>query len=208
MLPLATRHLVDRLVTALMTLVRAVAPADTPERRPTLSEAAAQTLFFRVSHLVLRLIRIRAFGLRTRDKPEPDTEAPDPCTRDTATNPPARRKTAPPLPRHPGWLLDALPHVAPPVAAALSALLADPAIATLLDEAPSLDRSLRSLMRALGIDDPVLLPTPPQPPPPNTFPPAPTPPTRASSRAPTPTIPSKRTLPAALPTHAPFVTIS
>ncbi len=175
MIPFAARRALDRLVTAVMTLVRAVAPTDAPTgaqtRKPALPEAAAHALFYRLCLLVPHLIRIGNFGLRASPKPAakaPNPPAPPPAAR------PARLKGTNALPRRPGWLLAAIPDIAQPVAAEIAALLADPAIATLLDRAPSLNRTLRPLLRSLGLAAP---PTPAPPAPaPRTASPSPNPP--------------------------------
>ena len=146
MLSTPTRDLLDRLAAAVMVIVDAVAPRAAAST-PTLPEAAAETLFFRLCRLVTTLIRISAFGLRTTPKPAPKTRNP-PAARPTRTTP------TPALPRRPGWLLAALPEIAPAVAADISALLDDPAIAALLERAPSLHRILRPLLRSLGLAQP------------------------------------------------------
>ena len=170
MIPFAARRALDRLVTAVMTLVRAVAPTDASTRKPVLPEAAAHALFYRLCLLVPHLIRIGNFGLRASPKPAPkapNPPAPAPTVR------PARPKGTNALPRRPGWLLAAIPDIAQPVAAEIAALLADPAIATLLDRAPSLNRTLRPLLRSLGLAAP---PTPAPAPAPRTASPSPNPP--------------------------------
>ncbi len=172
MLPFAARRALDRLVTAVMTLVRAVAPTDAPTgaqtRKPALPEAAAHALFYRLCLLVPHLIRIGNFGLRA----SPKSAAPKAPNPPAPTVRPARPKGTNALPRRPGWLLAAIPDIAQPVAAEIAALLADPAIATLLDRAPSLNRTLRPLLRSLGLAAP---PTPAPAPAPRTASPSPNP---------------------------------
>ena len=116
-LPPAALHAADRLITALMTLVRAVADIATSST-PACPDHAAQTLFVRLSRLVTTLIRISAFGIRTRAEPKPTNPArahPAPIARPTRPGPTQS------LPRRPGWLLAALPDVAPAVATDLDA---------------------------------------------------------------------------------------
>ncbi len=166
MLPPAALDIADRLITALMTLVRAVAPVALARGTPTFDEFAAHTLFLRLSGLITRLIRISNFGVPARAAPAPT----EPSAPGAPPLPPAPRDAAMRLPSRPGWLLDALPEIAPAVAADLRALLDDPAIATLLGAAPTLHRSLRPLLRGLGLaaapPNPPSQPTPPSTPPP------------------------------------------
>ena len=179
MLPPATLHLADRLITTLMTLVRALAPSATAPTTTTLPIAAAQALFFRLNHLVIRLIRISSFGIRAPANREPETEAPDGVADPAARSPRSPRPRASRLPRRPGWLLAVLPDLAPAIATEIAALLADPAIATLLDRAPALHRTLSPLLRSLGL---ALDPTPP----PTPAPKSPTPPTATLPTTPPP----------------------
>jgi hypothetical protein len=206
----AARHVADRLASALMALLRAVAPSDTAASTPTLPQAAAQTLFFRLAHLVTHLIRISNFGVRTPTNPKPATQAPDHPAPAAKPSQPTRTVPAANLPRRPGWLLAALPEIAPSVAAEIGALLADPAIATLLDLAPSLHRILRPLLRGLGLNAAPPIPTPPHPPSSSTKPPGATPPTPIpapprTSNPPIPATVSKRVRPNTPPCHVIFV---
>jgi hypothetical protein len=210
MLPAATVHLIDRLVAALMSLVEAVAPSLTPSIDPALPQAAAHSLLFRLTNLVVRLIGISNVGVRTPAKREPESPSqPAPAAN---PGPPSQYGRAAPLPRRPGWLLAALPELAPPIAAEIGALLADPAIATLLDLDPSLRRTLRPLLRALGLSAPTPLPTPPpSPPSSSTHPdgaPPPTPTAPPPHQPPPPTPAPKLALPTPEPFHVPFVPIS
>jgi hypothetical protein len=193
-----------------MTLVEAVAPSFTQPSTSTLPRAAAHMLLFRLTRLVTDLIHISNFGIRTLPKPKPTPQTPDHPTPPARPSQPPRPAATPSLPRRRGWLLAALPEIAPPIAAEISTLLADPAIASLLDLAPSLRRNLRPLLRALGLDAPTPIPTPPRPPsvgsgtlPHPTITPAPAP---APAAAPRPV--SKLALPTPQPSHALFVTIS
>ena len=67
------------------------------------------------------------------------------------------------LPTSPGWLLRALKHEAALTRMHLETLLAEPGIADLMAEAPTLQRLLNPLRRALGIGH---TPRPVKPPPP------------------------------------------
>ncbi len=194
-LPPPALQIADRLITTLMILLRAVAPQ---APTPTLREAAKQTLFFRLTRLVTHLIRISNFGLPAPAKPKPAPQAPDQA-------PSPRRPTRPgataSLPRRPGWLLAALPEIAPSIAAGLQALLADPAIAPLLQTAPSLHQALRPLLRSLGLVPAPPTPTAPSPPTaPATNPAAPPP---RPSQPPPPAPASKFALLDSRPFHAP-----
>ncbi len=196
MLPPAALLAADRLATVLMTLVRAVAPIATTGSTPTLHQADAGSLFLRLSRLVIRLIRISNFGVPAPAKREPAAPAP-PHPAPAGVAPLRRPATTPSLPRRPGWLLAALPEIAPATAAELRALLADPAVASLLDATPALHRSLRPLLRSLG-----LAAAPPSPPPdltpPSTRPePFTTPnrPARPRSPGTRPSLPSRRKRP-------------
>ena len=80
-----------------------------------------------------------------------------------------------PLPTSPGWLLRELKHEAALTRSHLETLLSEPGIAELLAEAPTLQRLLNPIRRALGIGHeprppraaPVIVPPPPpQPDPP------------------------------------------
>ena len=69
----------------------------------------------------------------------------------------------PKFPTSPGWLLRELKHEAAIIRAHLETLLAEPGIADLMAEAPTLQRLLNPLRRALGIGH---TPRPVKPPPP------------------------------------------
>lgn len=151
MLFTAARHALDRLVSAMMTLVEAIAPNGTLARPSPLTGAASQALFHRLVMLVPQLIRIQRFGLRASPAPNPQAPIPMPAPVARPSRTP-RRKGVNSLPRRPGWLLAAIPEIADPVAAEIRALLADPALAALLDRARTLRRALRPLLRSLGLD--------------------------------------------------------
>ncbi len=78
---------------------------------------------------------------------------------------PSPRIPAKGLPSSPGWLLRALKHEAALTRMHLETLLAEPGIADLLAEAPTLQRLLNPLRRALGIghNPPPVKPPPPPP---------------------------------------------
>ena len=80
-----------------------------------------------------------------------------------------------PLPTSPGWLLRELKHEAALTKSRLETLLAEPGMADLLAEVPTLQRLLNPIRRALAIghEAPPAKPPPPPPPPPR---PAPKPP--------------------------------
>ncbi len=199
MLPPAALHVADRLITTLMTLLRAVAPR---ALAPTLPEAAKQTLFFRLSRLVTHLIHISNFGVRGLATPKPATQAPDRQPSPAPHRRPTRRMATAGLPRRPGWLLAALPEIAPSIAADLQALLADPAIATVLHTAPTLHRALRPLLRGLGLDAAPPNPTAPPPPPPSAPAPNPTARPHRTSKPPLHGAASQFALLGAEPLHA------
>ncbi len=160
MLFTAARHALDRLVSTMMTLVEAIAPNGTLARPSPLTGAATQALFHRLVMLVPQLIRIQRFGLRASPASNPQAPIPAPVARPSRT---PRRKGVNSLPRRPGWLLAAIPEIADPVAAEIRALLADPALAALLDRARTLRRALRPLLRSLGLDAAAAPATTPQP---------------------------------------------
>ncbi len=205
MLPPAALHVADRLITTLMTLFHAVAHVAGTGSTPTLPVTAAETLFFRLHRLVLRLIRISNLGVPAPRQPAP-AAPPQPLTQRPPT---PRLPPLPALPRRPGWLLAALPDAAPAVAADLRDILADPAIATLLATDPFVGRALRPLLRDLGLEaaPPPAPPAPPNAPPPSAPPPEPQ--HRAPPRDPAP--PSQRqnpNPPPPSPRNSPFRTQS
>ena len=148
MLTSALINAADRLIATLMTLLRAVAPNATI---PAFPNNAAQNLFFRLTDIVTTLIRVSAFGIRAPAK-RAVTQSPQSSPTDPAPPRPPR-DPAQCLPRRPGWLLAALPDIAHAVAVELATLLADPALAALLAAAPTLHRSLRPLLRSLGLTE-------------------------------------------------------
>ncbi len=153
----AALHVTDRLIATLMTLVRAVAAVAHASDTPTAPRCAAQDLFFRLSDLVTAVIRIGLVGFRAR--PASTTPAPAPLrARALRPNPAPRR------PNRRGWLLAILPDIAPAIAADLRTLLADPACIAFLRDAPTVHRTLRPLLRALGLTPPRPDPSRPDPP--------------------------------------------
>ena len=165
LLPSAALGIADRLIATLMTLIEAVSPAAITGSTPTFPAHAAQTLFFRLVRLVTSLIRVCALGI------PPDRPA---ATPKAGTCPAAQRSSpAETLPRRPGWLLAALPDIAPAIAADLAALLADPALTPIFAAAPTLSRPLQPLLRSLGLTR-QLPPPSPQPPPAHPAPAIPT----------------------------------
>ena len=196
MLPPALLNAADRLITTLMTLVDAVAPiAIAGSSIRNLPAHAAQTLALRLVSLITTLIRISTVGIRApADPATPADIHPEPNAPRTQSGP------AQGLPRRPGWLLAALPDIAPAIAADLRALLADPAIAALLGAAPTLHRTLRPLLR--GLDLAASQPPPsPRTPPPRLPSAAPTPPplcgdtpTPQAARRNPPSQPTRRTI--------------
>ncbi len=145
-LPPAALDAADRLITTLMSLV-AVAPVALARGTLTFDEFAAHTLFLRLSRLITRLIRLSHFGVPTRKAP-----APAPAS---AANRPVRASgdPTPRLPSRPGWLLAALPDLAPPsppTCAPSSPTRPAPPSSTPL---PTLHRTLRPL-RSLGVEAP------------------------------------------------------
>ena len=215
MLSSAALDVADRLIIAVMTFLDAAADSAAAGNTPTLSQFAAQNLFVRLARLATRLILIANLGVRAppQRNPAPPTQtAPEPLF--PSSRPAISSVTG--LPRHPGWLLTALPELAPAIAADIAALLADPALATLLDRAPSLHRLLDPLLRSLGLAAPPPNPTPspsPTPPPPSAgttpqpaAPPNPTPP--PPHQPPIPTTPPNPAHRSRSQTHARFVTFS
>ena len=80
-----------------------------------------------------------------------------------------------PLPTAPGWLLRELKHEAALTKSRLETLLAEPGMADLLAQVPTIERLLNPIRRALaiGYERPAIQPPPPPPPPPQPEPPKP-----------------------------------
>ena len=132
-----------------MTLADAISPIALTGSTPTFPDHTAQILLLRLIDFITTLTRISIVGIRSpADPATPDPIDPEP------TAPRAQPGPALTLPRRPGWLLAALPDIAPAIAVDLAALLADPALTTLLAAAPTLHRPLRTLLRGLGLTQP------------------------------------------------------